>query len=861
MANTNTRAVQFREADLAQGARLPTGQVAVERSMGQDRAAEAQAYDHFGDRVGKFADQAMAVEAQRQGNIDAGLGAYKPTGGSTIRDANYDAAGGAAYLSNLAARFERDSADVYEKHKADPAAFKAEFAKLSDGYKRDHVFPEYASAFDTRALKLETHYAGAALTAFQQKEKDQRLAGLAGNLRDTETSRTRLLLANPNAPEVDRLVNEQVAASELAIRTMQKDGQISAVKADELIAASRNEAQASVLAARAAKLGSAEDVETFRANLKKQFTDGKVKMDGGAFEQLDKQLGTIGTAKRIEGDRATDQLKRSLDDYLDRQGKGLAPSVAELTARTVEAEKLGPRGVQLVEEARQKLAIRRQIDALPVDQADAFVRGLKRNVSAGAGASLRPYVAPGLDPAAVDRLDGAVATPLQQLLQAMPEGLREQVKINSGHRSREKQEALYAARASNPFGVAAPGTSQHETGMAADLKFASPEAKQWVHENAARFGMHFPGSDIHIEPIERKPQGQGGLSPRAAAVIDDAESYVKARRGLVEKDPLGAAERDGTVPAVAPIDWRAPDAMKAQLGARIDQAEAVARANGRAPVYIRPDEREALKAEVQKGGDGALKLVTSIVEGAGPKARAVLDEIEGATPRLAAIGRMVAHGAPEQQNAARDAFEALRLEQEPGAKVAKDPKDADAIERRLLGAAYGTQTVERQRAIDAARLIYKGRMARGNIDPDSAAGEKTYEQALRLATGQSGTEASAAGGVADYKPPANWSGTRKVLVPESVKADRFPDVIGAITEADLAGAPGGPPERDGKPYLPRDLKVAYPVRVPGGYAFAMGEPGTDDPKWIQGKDGRPFVLNWDYIEPRVKTRVPTAFAR
>ncbi|HJV08151.1 MAG TPA: M15 family metallopeptidase, partial [Acidimicrobiales bacterium] len=43
------------------------------------------------------------------------------------------------------------------------------------------------------------------------------------------------------------------------------------------------------------------------------------------------------------------------------------------------------------------------------------------------------------------------------------------VPITSGYRSTEQQAALYDSRASNPFPVAAPGSSMHERGLAIDV--------------------------------------------------------------------------------------------------------------------------------------------------------------------------------------------------------------------------------------------------------------------------------------------------------------------------------------------------------------------------------------------------------
>ncbi len=44
-----------------------------------------------------------------------------------------------------------------------------------------------------------------------------------------------------------------------------------------------------------------------------------------------------------------------------------------------------------------------------------------------------------------------------------------EIRITSGKRSTERQAALYANRASNPYPVARPGTSKHELGLAVDL--------------------------------------------------------------------------------------------------------------------------------------------------------------------------------------------------------------------------------------------------------------------------------------------------------------------------------------------------------------------------------------------------------
>lgn len=105
-----------------------------------------------------------------------------------------------------------------------------------------------------------------------------------------------------------------------------------------------------------------------------------------------------------------------------------------------------------------------------------------------------------------DDLNPEFASRLQQMIAAS--GGR--VSIGSGYRTPERQAELYA-EAVRKYGseakarrmVAPPGKSHHNHGIAADLTFADAGARQWVHANAARFGLFFPmdWEPWHIEPL------------------------------------------------------------------------------------------------------------------------------------------------------------------------------------------------------------------------------------------------------------------------------------------------------------------------------------------------------------------------
>ena len=99
-------------------------------------------------------------------------------------------------------------------------------------------------------------------------------------------------------------------------------------------------------------------------------------------------------------------------------------------------------------------------------------------------------------------------TSLEGLFMSAPEHIRSQLQVGSGFRSPERQaelwqEALvkYGSPEEARKWVAPPGNSQHNVGFAADLKYLTPEAREWAHNNAEQFGLAFPLSNEpwHIE--------------------------------------------------------------------------------------------------------------------------------------------------------------------------------------------------------------------------------------------------------------------------------------------------------------------------------------------------------------------------
>lgn len=118
-------------------------------------------------------------------------------------------------------------------------------------------------------------------------------------------------------------------------------------------------------------------------------------------------------------------------------------------------------------------------------------------------------------------------TSLGQMISAAPADVRNALKVSSGYRSNERQAQLWD-EALKKYGspeaarkwVAPPGNSQHNHGNAADLRYGSDAAKEWVRQNAAQYGLAFPLSneDWHIELASAR----GGPPPSGNALAQQA---------------------------------------------------------------------------------------------------------------------------------------------------------------------------------------------------------------------------------------------------------------------------------------------------------------------------------------------------
>ncbi|GGE23477.1 hypothetical protein GCM10011390_48610 [Aureimonas endophytica] len=161
------------------------------------------------------------------------------------------------------------------------------------------------------------------------------------------------------------------------------------------------------------------------------------------------------------------------------------------------------------------------------------------------------------------------ASGLEAMLRAAPPEIAEGLQVSSGYRSPERQAELWAD-ALRKYGspaearkwVAPPGRSGHNHGHAADLSFngkrlddAPANVREWVHQNAARFGLAFPlGNEAwHVELAGARSGGGKGAIARRTFTPKDAESFLSAAMSLDALDAPGDA-RDNEGGAFVPGD-------------------------------------------------------------------------------------------------------------------------------------------------------------------------------------------------------------------------------------------------------------------------------------------------------------------
>lgn len=150
----------------------------------------------------------------------------------------------------------------------------------------------------------------------------------------------------------------------------------------------------------------------------------------------------------------------------------------------------------------------------------------------------------------IDGLNEGFATNLAAMMQDAPPDIRDGLGVYSGFRSVERQTELwqgalakYGSAARARKWVAPPGRSNHNHGQAVDLsyngqslKHAPANVRDWVHQNAGKYGLYFP---MGHEPWHIEPMGtRGGRGPVDVGQVAPRNNNVSARVSMPSYDDI-----------------------------------------------------------------------------------------------------------------------------------------------------------------------------------------------------------------------------------------------------------------------------------------------------------------------------------
>lgn len=410
-----------------------------------------------------------------------------------------------------------------------------------------------------------------------------------------------------------------------------------------------------------------------------------------------------------------------------------------------------------------------------------------------------------------------------------------------------------------------------DAGKTAAGKAALQETYAKISLARAVRDLPLPEARAHVAGLKK----QYGDEPTEAQARTLAlgEKMLDAKRKAIVTDSVTYAERHGLAPETPLLSEAAnPEEVAQTMESRVKAAADTAPRLGVQPRYLKKGEAVAIAKMVKADPANGAQLAGAIVAGAGVDAPAVLAEFGNDAPMIAAAGSIII--ADGSSAAAEDAIAGMTTGANGKKLTGLKPETARKSLSATVGSAMALQPQDRQLIGTAADAIARKRISDRGLDPASDEATEVHDQAVQEAAGAVFDRGRQYGGFADVGGGWFSSGSR-VWVPSDIAADQFGEVLASVTDEDLAGlkvkpkaatefravfgGPGGGAGNSARPSLTRALAGAVPVAVKGGYAFAMGDPGSDDPQFVQGEDGKVFVLDLLSLRDRLQERVPGAW--
>ncbi len=321
-----------------------------------------------------------------------------------------------------------------------------------------------------------------------------------------------------------------------------------------------------------------------------------------------------------------------------------------------------------------------------------------------------------------------------------------------------------------------------------------------------------------------------GVTSAQADMLDMADSLLTSMAEGLRKDPLSWAARAG-VHGISPLELVGDGAAESMAQRRTD-AEEIAAYYGISPQYMTDDEAaQAASVIATLDVDGKMQLAASLAAGFGERSNEVFGQFaEAGSDVFAHAGGLVMLGAIP---AARDVFVGVQARRDG----IKPPAATDRISADLqFEGAFALAPQVQAAHGKAAEAIYIARAQRRgvNIEDATTFDAALWERASQEAAGAVYVKGGRYGGIETYN---GWP----VVVPSSIRADQFEEVIDRLTDEDLAGAK----HTAGDAFTADELEDAFLVSAGDGlYRIALTDPADGDPIYVPDSGGTaPFVLD------------------
>ena len=398
----------------------------------------------------------------------------------------------------------------------------------------------------------------------------------------------------------------------------------------------------------------------------------------------------------------------------------------------------------------------------------------------------------------------------------------------------------------------------------------APDGQNIVRSTYARMNVAKAVATLPIAEVQKNLESMikdanGNINPDD---LDFSRKLIDAHKTALMTDPIAEAEKYGLIPPDPgiPLDGSGgPQAVANAFSYRIGTAETVAKHFGVPVKYIRPDEAKAIENLVQSSPEQALTVAGGLVAASGNRAGDVLRDLGKNAPSVAQAGSIIVLGGSGQ--AALDALKGARGQNDNGEKL---PNVNSGVLTEFDGTINGALFLhpeDARRASATAASMTRYRMDLAGIEKNDVEGQKAiYKRALNESLGATYEGDTQFGGVTEFSSDKTfWWHNSNVIVPPTIRADRFSRVISNITQSDLSNLPvvpampfaQVPKDATGRQYSAADIASGSPVATNGGYWISLGDPSSDNPQWIMGTDGEPLTLPVSFLE-RIAARIPGA---